>query len=316
MLDEKRDLIKGFDINSLGYGMIPKLVMQDRNLHAMAKAIYAYFCSYTGSGDTCFPTRSKICYDLNISPDTFSKHLKNLVSAGYVKVEQIKKNGRFSRNLYTLNDTILPCPKISDTENSVHGKSDTKNNSIKNNKENKNNKILSKKEIEERNEEVERESSVNTNNCRIDKEARLSSPNAPVGVGHGPAKRSKRVEKTRENQKSFDELIDSYTENPVLREELKEHLKTRRAKKAALNNHAIELSLKRLDELTGSTKEKIQIVQNSIINGWTGFYPLSPDVKKRLDKPSYDLSKYEEDDIDPNDDRYVFFDWTPINPDD
>lgn len=88
MSNDNRDLIKGFNINSLGYGMIPKSVMQDRNLHAMAKAIYAYFCSYTGAGNTCFPTRSKICYDLNISSDTFSKHLKNLVSAGYVKAEK------------------------------------------------------------------------------------------------------------------------------------------------------------------------------------------------------------------------------------
>ena len=133
------DKLIGFKINRAGFGIIPKLVMQDRNLHIAAKSIYAYFCSYAGAGDTCFPTRSKICYDLNISNDTFSKHLKSLLLAGYVQVEQIKEHGKFANNVYTLMDTILPCPKNSDTENFGHEKLDTKINSIKNNSIYKNN---------------------------------------------------------------------------------------------------------------------------------------------------------------------------------
>lgn len=135
------DKLKIEGINSAGFGIIPKLVMQDRELSIVAKAIYSYFRSYTGTGDSCFPTRKKICYDLNISNDTFSKHLKNLVRFGYVKVEQIKENGRFSHNVYTISDTISPCPKISDTENFGNGKLDTKNNSYKNNSINKINSI-------------------------------------------------------------------------------------------------------------------------------------------------------------------------------
>ena len=149
-----RDLIKGFSINSAGYGIIPKLVMIDRDLHVTAKAIYAYFCSYTGAGDTCFPSRKKICYDLNIAFETFSKHLKTLITSGYIKVEQIKENGKFSHNLYTLCDSILPCTEKTDTENSVFGKLDTINNIYKNNSNNKNNSISIKKEIyKERNGE-------------------------------------------------------------------------------------------------------------------------------------------------------------------
>lgn len=108
MLKDKKDVVKGFRVNSKGYGTIPKLVMQDRNLHAIAKAIYAYFNSFSGSGDPCFYTRERICYDLCISNDTFSKYLKQLVDSGYIIVEQIKENGRFSHNVYTICDTILP----------------------------------------------------------------------------------------------------------------------------------------------------------------------------------------------------------------
>lgn len=137
------DILKGIEINSAGYGTISKLAMQDRRLHITAKAIYAYFNSYTGSGDCCFPTRAKICFDLGISNDTFGKYLKQLIDTGYIKVEQVKEKGRFSHNVYTINGTISPCPKISDTEDFVHGNLDTNNNSIK---INSNYKINSNKE--------------------------------------------------------------------------------------------------------------------------------------------------------------------------
>lgn len=134
------DILKGIPINSKGFGSISKLAMQDRNLHINAKAIYAYFNSFSGGGNSCFPTRKRICYDLGISIDTLSKYLRQLVDNGYIRVEQVKENGRFSHNIYTLCDTISPCPKISDTENTVYDRSDTNINSYNtNNIYNKNN---------------------------------------------------------------------------------------------------------------------------------------------------------------------------------
>lgn len=133
------DRLIGAKINKDGYGIIPKSVMQDRNLSIAAKALYAYFCSFAGQGDCCFPTRKKICNDLDISNDSLGKYINQLVSEGYLTVEQVKENGRFSHNVYTLPDTKLPCPKISDTENSDTENSDTKNNNSKNNNISKNN---------------------------------------------------------------------------------------------------------------------------------------------------------------------------------
>lgn len=140
------DKLIGLNVNKDGYGFVPKMVMQDKRLNIAAKAVYAYFCSFTGAGDTCFPTRKKICFDLSISNDSLSKYLKQLVENGYLIVEQIKENGRFSHNVYTLPDTKLPCPKISDTEETEHGKMDTKNNRDKNN----NNTINNNEDIEEK----------------------------------------------------------------------------------------------------------------------------------------------------------------------
>lgn len=107
-------------------------------------------------------------------------------------------------------------------------------------------------------------------------------------------KERKEPERAKENVKSFNELIDNYTPNEQLRKELKEHLKVRKNKKAALTNRAIELSLKKLDDLASNDSEKIQMVQNAIMSGWTTFYPLKEDEKKfNKSKPSYDLNAYE-----------------------
>lgn len=87
-------------------------------------------------------------------------------------------------------------------------------------------------------------------------------------------------ESKKEKKKSFDDLIDEYTSNDELRMELKNHLATRKAKKATLTNRAIELSFKKLDDLTKQypvnmqDEAKIKIVQKSIENGWIGFFEL------------------------------------------
>ena len=92
-------------------------------------------------------------------------------------------------------------------------------------------------------------------------------------------------ESKKEKKLTFDSLIDSYTENEELRMELKEHLKTRKAKKAAMTNRSIELSLKKLDKIGKSDEEKIQIVQNSIMNGWIAFFPLKENSQFRQIQP-------------------------------
>ena len=127
------DKIRGFNINSQGYGTVPKVVMQSQEISISAKAVYAYFCSFTGAGHSCFPSQYKICSDLEISKNSLSKYIRELKEAGFVEVEQEKVNGKFSRNVYTLTDTKTPYTKISDTENLGYQDLTSKNNSSKNN---------------------------------------------------------------------------------------------------------------------------------------------------------------------------------------
>lgn len=72
-------------IDEKGYGKIYKLVMRDRDLPLTAKALYAYFCSYCGSGTTAFPSRDKIMADLHLSKSTYTKYLNNLLDRKFLK---------------------------------------------------------------------------------------------------------------------------------------------------------------------------------------------------------------------------------------
>ena len=90
------------NINDKGFGLISKAVMQDKNLHITAKAIYAYLCSFAGNKLVVFPSRTKICEDLGIAIDTFNKYLKQLRVYGYIDVVQKRNEGNFSHNEYIL----------------------------------------------------------------------------------------------------------------------------------------------------------------------------------------------------------------------
>lgn len=150
------DMIKSTVVNSMGYGIVPKLVMKDK-IDIAAKGLYAYFCSYAGAGNTCFPPRDLICSDLGISKDRFTKLLKQLTDKGYIKIEQVKDGGRFAHNVYTIvadtlsppcpvfpdtvkPDTEIPDTVFPDTENTDINNNSINNNSINNNSNKKNNK--------------------------------------------------------------------------------------------------------------------------------------------------------------------------------
>lgn len=122
-----------------GYGTVYKAVLQERRISAAAKAVYAYLCSFAGSGNTCFPSKEKICYDLAISKNTLGKYLRELSSAGVIEISQARDRGHFSRNVYTISHTPLPCTEDNVNQNMVHREVTAKKNSIKNNSEKINN---------------------------------------------------------------------------------------------------------------------------------------------------------------------------------
>ena len=136
------DEIKLEGILSKGYGIIPKLVAQDTKLTAEAKAIYSYLCSYAGAGQTAFPSVSLMVHHLDMSENRFYKHRKYLVDRGYVSIERVRTDNGFSKNIYTLNQSVpLQNEGIGNEgkQNEDIRNKGTNNNSIKINNINKNN---------------------------------------------------------------------------------------------------------------------------------------------------------------------------------
>lgn len=122
-------------------------------------------------------------------------------------------------------------------------------------------------------------------NCKVNSKVNVNSLDKEEEI-------EEEIEKNKNKRKvskkeSFDDLIDNYTCDEELRTELKNHLATRKNKKATLTNRAIELSLKKLDELTENVPineaeaVKIKIVQQSIERGWTSFFELKKNNAKK-----------------------------------
>ena len=83
-----------------GYGIVGKIVMQDRRISATAKAIYAYLCTF---GNVSYPGRDKICYDLGIGRGSYIRYMRQLVDCAYITVQQRRDCGHFLSNQYRIN---------------------------------------------------------------------------------------------------------------------------------------------------------------------------------------------------------------------
>ena len=73
-------------------------------------------------------------------------------------------------------------------------------------------------------------------------------------------------------------------------------MKVRKQKRGALTDRAIELELKRLDDLADDEETKLRIVQQSVERGWVGFFELKEDTPKAIsqeEKDMKDIAMYE-----------------------
>ena len=91
-------------LKAAGYGIIPKAVMIDPRLPLKSKGIYAYFCSFTGSGNSAFPKKDQILYHLGINEKTYYKFYDVLTNLNYIMAVQRHTSGRLQVNDYYLCD--------------------------------------------------------------------------------------------------------------------------------------------------------------------------------------------------------------------
>lgn len=132
-LEKTYAVIRASGLKAAGYGFIAKAVMTDRRLSLKAKGLYAYFCAFTGAGESAHPSVDTARAHLGISRTLYAKYTGELRALNYVAVTQrITAGGRFGVNDVTIVDTpdlsnaatahsykketgVSPCIDFSDT---------------------------------------------------------------------------------------------------------------------------------------------------------------------------------------------------------
>ena len=96
-------------------------------------------------------------------------------------------------------------------------------------------------------------------------------------------KKKEKNEKNGKNiKKTYRALVDDYTEDADLRAALDAYVEMRKALKG-FTVRALELALKKLDELAQDDETKTAIVNQSVERSWKGFFPLKNTAAQRSD---------------------------------
>lgn len=88
--------------------------------------------------------------------------------------------------------------------------------------------------------------------------------------------------------------LPPYDDYEPLNDAICAYIDNRKKMRAPMTDHAIDLMLKKLRKLTPDKKEQIEILEQSILNGWKGIFPIR-DCRPKSQKgnqASYDLNEY------------------------
>ena len=77
--------------------------------------------------------------------------------------------------------------------------------------------------------------------------------------------------KTKESRTKY---IAFFPLDEKLNQAFKDYVEYRKKSRKPMTEKAIDLAIKKLDSMTNDNDEKINIINQSILNGWTGLFPL------------------------------------------
>lgn len=89
--------------------------------------------------------------------------------------------------------------------------------------------------------------------------------------------------KTETNKGGLEKIIEESTGNEELRGTLSEFLQFRKDIKKPMKEHALKLLIGKLQKMGRTDAERVEILNQSIVNGWTGIYEVKKDEKRRAD---------------------------------
>ena len=234
-----------------GYGVVYQEIMSSDKLHRDSKVIYAYLCSYANIEGVCYPTRERIMNDLQMSKTTLYKYMKPLVDIGVVQIEKTKTDkGLLSKNVYHL------CHKIDVTQHGTpqHGtpQHGTPQHGTPQHGTPQNGTLT----LIDLNSNILNNNNINSNT--------INNTQGEAGSPHA------------KNQKKKSEPV-TYSDDPELNDAIVEFIKFRKGIKKPMSDRAITLMINKLESLSHDKHEQVQILNQSIMQGWTGLYELKDD---------------------------------------
>lgn len=297
-----------FKQKKCNFTMIPNEVLRDKNLSRKAKGLYAEIYSYITIPN--FKLSKSYLMKQGLEGETaFNSMWNELKEKGYLKqyrIRSYKSDNGFVYEYDLLDKPDLTTPyliniKINGSQGvvkTIENRGSLTDESCKNigNTENKTLDFVPPRFSTIYNSHMVQNwgnyNNTDLNNTNLNNTISISKKESSGTEGEN-----------KERKISFNDIIEEYTQNEQLRSELKEHLKTRKAKKAPFTNRALILSLNKLDTLANTDEEKIIIVQNSIMNGWSSFFKLNNDHPQYLNNKkcnsfhqepaSYNIDEYE-----------------------
>lgn len=93
--------------------------------------------------------------------------------------------------------------------------------------------------------------------------------------------------KKNKNVKNDKNVINTYSDIPELNEVILEFVKFRKSVKKPMTDNAVKLMLGKLNKMTSNVNEQIEIINQSILNGWTGIYPLKEQSRRKEPVPKW-----------------------------
>lgn len=96
---------------------------------------------------------------------------------------------------------------------------------------------------------------------------------------------------------------ESYTGDERLDDALREYIAYRKKIKKPMTDRAIQLAVKKLQKMSSDIDEQIAIIEQSILNGWQGLFPLKADKEEKRsenkkDNNNFNRRQYDMDDLE------------------
>ena len=241
-----------------GYGVVYQRVMDSDVLRRDSKVIYAYLCSYADKDGVCYPTRARIKAALQMNDKTFKRYMDPLIDLGVVEVERTTNpRGLLGRNIYHLTHNICQDTAYRDASQQVASQQ-VASRRVASYQDTSQSRCISKGSI-----------NINNYNSNI-----LNNNNINSNTINNTLDGTSPKDAKSHTRKS--ELV-KYSDDPELNDAIVEFIKFRKGIKKPMSDRAITLMMNKLESLSHDKHEQVQILNQSIMQGWTGLYALKDD---------------------------------------